>query len=301
MSDFRDALRAAGLHPRDVVADGRVRRCTTESKPHKRNGWYVLHQDGRGVWGDWTTGDGSALGHWSDGRAVNSAGSAASDAAQARRRERERAYRVQAMASARAYWREARPLNRIHHYVESKGLSPLGCAGLRANDGMLVVPVWFGDRITSVQTISPDGEKRFWPGAPVKAGCYLMDRPKAAVTAFCEGLATGLAVFQSVRMARVVVAFDAGNLLPVVQRLQPHGSVVFCADNDWATLAKRGFNPGIEKATNAASLIGAGVAYPKDIEGTDWADALHEWGPSGARRIEREILAGARYVTGAAA
>ena len=46
---------------------------------------------------------------------------------------------------------------------------------------------------------------------------------------------------------------------------------------------------------NAAELIGAGVAWPEGIQGSDWADALAEW-PNGARRIEREILAGGRYV-----
>lgn len=30
---FEQAIRAAGLHPRDVVADGKIRRCATESKP----------------------------------------------------------------------------------------------------------------------------------------------------------------------------------------------------------------------------------------------------------------------------
>lgn len=129
-----------------------------------------------------------------------------------------------------------------------------------------MVPVWHGDWLISVQTIGLDGVKRFWPGAPVKGGCVVLDRPRAAVTVLCEGLATGLALFQSMRQARVVVAFDAGNLLPVVDRLKPTGSVVIAADNDHATLAKRGFNPGLDKARNAAELIGCGVAYPRELK-----------------------------------
>jgi putative DNA primase/helicase len=212
-------------------------------------------------------------------------------------RARERAYRVQAVASARKFWEQSRPLNRPHQYLERKGLSPQGCAGLRTNDGLLVVPVTVDGRLSSVQTIAPDGAKRFWPGAPVKGGYYLIQRPGAALTAFVEGLATGLAVYQAVRAANVVVTFDAGNLPVVVQRLRPMGSVVVCGDNDHATLARRGFNPGMNAAQTAAGLIGAGVACPKGIEGTDWADALYEQGPGAARRIEREILAAARYVT----
>lgn len=183
----------------------------------------------------------------------------------------------------------------LHPYLEAKGLTAAGCAGLRVFNDLLVLPVWFGQSLTSIQTIDVDGNKRFWPGAPVKAGAYVIDRPQAAVTAVCEGLATGLAVYQSMRSARVVVAFDAGNLAPVVDRLRPTGNVVICADNDHATQARTGINPGIQKAINAAELIGAGVAYPKGIQGSDWADALAEW-PNGARRIEREILAGGRYV-----
>lgn len=72
---------------------------------------------------------------------------------------------------------------------------------------------------------------------------------------------------------------------------------MICADNDHGTEAKRGTNPGREKAANAAELIGAGVAWPEGIEGTDFADALLEFGQGGHKRIERQILAKARYVT----
>ena len=292
--NFQQCLQSAGLHPRDIVADGRIRRCTTESKPGKRNGWYVLHLDGHGAWGDWTTGTGEVLGHWRDSTATTVR--PVDETRLKVQRDRERAYRIQAMRSARAFWDRARPLNRPHPYIERKGLTPLGCAGLRQHDGLLVVPVWHGDWIVSVQTITHDGVKRFWPGAPVKAGAYLIDRPRAAVTAIVEGLATGLAVFQSLRQARVVVAFDAGNLLPVIDRMKPGGSVVIAADNDWKTEARRGMNPGVEKARNAAELIGCGVAVPAGIEGSDWADALREIGDGAAKKIERQILAQARYV-----
>jgi phage/plasmid primase-like uncharacterized protein len=87
-------------------------------------------------------------------------------------------------------------------------------------------------------------------------------------------------------------------LMPVVNRLRPTGNVVLCADNDHGTLARRGFNPGIEKATNAAELIGAGVAYPQGIEGTDMADLLKEHGTAGAKKVERLVLGASRYVTG---
>ena len=288
---FEQALRSSGLRPRDVVADGKWRRCATDDKPKKRNGAYCLHSDGRGFWRNWATD--LELNSWRDERAtVRPVDQARLDA----QRDRERSYRIQAMRSARAFWGNARPLNRIHPYVDRKGLSPLGCAGLRQHDGLLVSPVWLGDWIISVQTIRPEGEKRFWPGAPVKAGAYVLRRDRSAVTVLVEGLATGLAVFQAVRQASVIVCFDAGNILPVVQRIKPTGSVCIAADNDHKTEVRTGTNPGLQKARNAAELIGCGVAHPRGIEGSDWADYLIEHGEGAARRIEREILAGSRYV-----
>lgn len=290
---FEQALQASGLLPRAIVADGKWRRCPTMDKPKKRNGAYVLHADGRGYWRNWATD--SDINSWSDKSVTHS--SPVDLAAIERRRQQERAQRLRAIDGARAHWARCAPAHGLHPYLERKGLSAVGTQALRVWGDALVVPVLWKGRIISLQSITPDGQKRFWPGAPVKSGALVLDRPRAALTAVCEGLATGLAIFQSVRNARVIVAFDAGNLSPVVDTMRPTGSVVICADDDHGTEARRGFNPGREKATNAAELIGAGVAWPEGIEGTDWADALAEWGVSAHRRIERQIQAKARYVT----
>lgn len=290
---FEQALQASGLLPRAIVADGKWRRCPTMDKPKKRNGAYVLHADGRGYWRNWATD--SDINSWSDKSVTHS--SPVDLAAIERRRQQERAQRLRAIEGARAHWARCAPAHGLHPYLERKGLSAVGTQALRIWGDALVVPVLWKGRIISLQSITPDGQKRFWPGAPVKSGALVLDRPRAALTAVCEGLATGLAIFQSVRNARVIVAFDAGNLSPVVDTMRPTGSVVICADDDHGTEARRGFNPGREKATNAAELIGAGVAWPEGIEGTDWADAIAEWGVSAHRRIERQIQAKARYVT----
>lgn len=271
---FEDALRLAGLMPKSIIADDRWHRCATENKPRKRNGAYRLARDERIGWfRDWALHDGAQT--W---RADGEYDIRPIDERKLRAdRERERSRRIAAMRGAREFWNAAQPMRALHPYIARKRLAALGCAGLRVSGALLVVPVWHGEWIVSVQTISEDGEKRFWTGAPVKAGCYVIERKGAALTVFCEGLATGLAVYQSMRVARVVVCFDAGNLLPVVQRLKPAGSVVIAADNDHETEARIGVNPGIKKAKEAAEAIGCGVAYPNGISGSDWADALVEW------------------------
>lgn len=295
MMGFEQAMRASGLIPGVVIADGKWRRCKTEDKPRRRNGAYVLYPDGRGYWRNWATDH--DVNSWRDGSSEIRMPTPAELAERERRKKQEREYRLRAIRGAREQWAQARPPRSLHPYLERKGLSAVGTNALRVHGDALIVPVFWRDRLMSIQTITPDGQKRFWPGAPVKGGAFVLDRPRAAVTAVCEGLATGLAIFQSLRMARVIVAFDAGNLVHAVDQLRPTGSVVICADNDHGTEAKRGTNPGREKAANAAELIGAGVAWPEGIEGTDFADALLEWGQGGHKRIERQILVKARYVT----
>lgn len=290
---FEQAMQAAGLRPRDVVADGQWRRCPTEGKPKKRNGAYLLSVDGRRGWfRDWADPLGGVIEWAAEGPSQYRPGDAAK---LERQRVADRRKRVLAIRGARAYWQAAQPY-RGHRYISGKTLSAQGCAGLRVRDGLLVVPVWLGDAMVSVQTIDEAGQKRFWPGAPVKAGSFVLERDRAALTAVCEGLATGLAIYQACRLARVVVAFDAGNLVPVVHRMALSGSVVLCADNDYGTLARRGFNPGLQAAQNAADLIGAGVTFPSGIEGTDFADAVRELGPKAYRHIERQITSAAKYV-----
>lgn len=292
---FEQAMQACGLIPGVIVADGKWRRCKTTDKPKHRNGAYVLHVDGRGYFRNWATDH--AVSAWSDESTQIRTPSAAEMAERERRKKQEREYRLRAIRGAREQWAQARSPRSLHPYLERKGLSAVGTNALRVHGDALIVPVFWRDRLMSIQSITPDGQKRFWTGAPVKGGAFVLDRPRAAVTAVCEGLATGLAIFQSLRMARVIVSFDAGNLVHAVDQLRPTGSVVICADNDHGTEAKRGTNPGREKAANAAELIGAGVAWPEGIEGTDWADALVEWGEGAHKRIERQIQAKARYVT----
>lgn len=317
---FRLALEAAGLLPGEIVPDGKVRRCRTVRQPHKRNGWLVLRPDGTGIWGDWASGGSDVLGTWRDEHAHVDPAKAAQLAERARRqREQDHQKRLAAIYKAREIWASSTDY-RVHPYIESKGLSSLGCHHFRlwkgtishrvgeddsgrpifdaVTDTWLVVPMYWGDRIVSLQRISSGGLKLNLPDAPTKGVSLLLGRPRPSLTVLCEGPATALALYQCMRNSSVVACFVAGNILPVIQAVKPTGSVVIAADNDYGTQARRGFNPGLDKARNAAELIGCGVAAPEGIEGTDWADALREWGPMGAKRIERLVQAGARYVAG---
>lgn len=292
MSTFLDFCKANGVIIDSLPPAGVWKRYKTLDKPNHRNG-AVKYMVDHGFVRNWAT-DSEANVWQQEGRDTQAK---PIDMARIQeQRARDRAYLVQSVKSARAFWNAATPLSLHHPYLAAKGLEPLGCAGLRIHDGLLVVPVMLGNALISVQTITFDGGKRFWPGAPVKAGSFVIRRPRSAITILCEGLATGLALFQSVRNASVVVCFDAGNLVKVAEYMRPTGSVVVFGDNDHKTLVKIGKNPGLDAARNAAELIGAGVAWCEGIEGSDADDYLRELGEGAARKLERLVLAKAKYV-----
>lgn len=271
MNSFADFVRSAGLIPGDILADGKWRRCATETHQRKKNGSYKLAPDGLVGWVQ--NFEGGNLLTWRPDRA--DAPAKIEHAAIASRQAQARRDLIKATQAARAFYIGCKPLRGGHPYLESHGLSMTGCFGLKIDsDGWLVAPVLLDGNLMSVQRISPDGEKRFWPGAAVKSGSYAVERRHASVTVLCEGLATGLAIFAATPLARVLVAYDCGNMPRV--RIPRQGMAVVAADNDWKTATKIGHNPGIEAAREAAEAIGCGVAIPAGITGTDWCDYRQE-------------------------
>lgn len=286
---FLLTLQAAGFMPREVLADGRWHRCATVDKPKKKNGAYKLALDGRRGWFRNFATD-LDCNVWADDRPITEADKRrVVEEAEAQLR-RERASQIAAMALMREHWDRLPPLAGGHPYLEGKGLSMQGCVGLRRDGDKLVIPMVRRGYLVSLQTITPDGQKKYRAGCPVAGASFVMQRPGATLTCFVEGFATGLAVFQCVPEARVIVCFDAGNLVRVAQDAKVRGLVVVCADNDW----QGAVNAGVEKGRKAAEALGSGMSYPQGIEGTDWADALKEWGSTARVRIE--VMRGAKFV-----
>jgi putative DNA primase/helicase len=92
----------------------------------------------------------------------------------------------------------------------------------------------------------------------------------------CEGVATGLTIFNALPQSRVVIGFSAANLIALAESLKWVGWAVVAGDNDHETARELGRNPGWDAATKAAQIIGCGVAVPEDIRGTDWNDYFAE-------------------------
>jgi putative DNA primase/helicase len=281
LSDFRDAILAAGLMPPEHIAPGKFYRFPGEGKKSSnRSGWCKLFEDGLGgVFGDFATG---LQGTWRESRDDRDPGEWRRQAAAARasaRQAREQDHQA-AAGRARAIWRSANPADESHPYLARKHIAAYGTRVDR--HGNLVVPVYARRRLVSLQLIAPDGAKRFLRGGQTKGG-YFPIRGNHSTIVICEGFATG-ATIASATGHLVVVAFNAGNLLHVAEsarRQYPHGDIVIAADMDRSTPG----NPGLAKATLAARAVNARLAvpqFPPTVPGSDFND-LANWprGPHG--------------------
>ncbi len=259
---FRQAIAAAGLQPPgEIFDDGVIHRFNTGSKPHRKNGWYILYSDGMsaGAFGDWSQGFTQS---WSckpktvmtDEERITHLGRI-----EAIRRQRERYIeRRQQFVAGQAIrrWDAATPCAR-HEYLTRKGIQP---HGIKLESSDLLIPLRdSAGKVHSLQTISPDGSKRFMMGGRVK-GCYYAIGKPQGVLIVCEGFATGASIFECTGHA-VAVGFNAGNLEAVavaLRRKYPDYTIVVAADDDDQTPG----NPGLSKAKLAVSAASAVLAAP---------------------------------------
>lgn len=154
-----------------------------------------------------------------------------------------------------------------HGYLKHKRIQPHGAkiyhgslsiGGMACNNS-LMIPMKLNGKISSLQFINRDGEKRFLPDG--EKGYYLIGKiAPDAPTCIAEGFATGASIHEATGHA-VVVAFDAGNLRKTAELLRakyPVVVIVLCADDDEA---------GRHGATEAAQAVGGFVAMPVFREG----------------------------------
>lgn len=294
-ADFEAFVRSYGLDPGPIVADGKWRRCRTDSHPRRRNGSYKLAADARIGWCQ----DFATMGEPATWKAGHDTPVPTFDPSALRKAAAEaRALQVRATQAAREFYlKRCDPLKNSHPYLEAHGLDVAGCYGLRVDrNGWLVVPMFRDRNLMSVQRISPDGLKRFWPGAPTAGASYVIERAHASITVLCEGLATGLAIFNAAPLTRVVVTFTASGLTKHALTAPYTGMVAVASDNDHRTVCQRHkadglqspfepwaerprwclCNPGRGAAVVAAETLGCAYAEPQGIQGTDWSDYRSE-------------------------
>jgi putative DNA primase/helicase len=293
---FRDAMADGGVPPPDYInPDGRLHRFRVEGdKSGSQNGWYLLHMDKvpAGAFGNWKSGD---QGTWcakskSSMTCQDRANLDAMVEQSRRQRDAERTQKQgQAAWRAAQVWGLAQPAPADHHYLEAKRVFPHGIR--QTLSGELVIPLWDGTQITSVQFISMEGEKRFLPGGKITGGWFQIGRIEEGKPVLIgEGFATCATLHQETG-APVWVAFTAGNLLAIARKAReayPHGKIIVAGDNDAWTPG----NPGATKARAAARDVGGKVLIP-DFTGMDMAGKPTDWNDYFALRdqVRQEVVA----------
>lgn len=263
LSNFRDAIRAAGLEPPDVIEPGKLHRFPGVGKRNGNTaGWCKLFDDGLGgCFGDWSSGFSE---NWQAKRdkpfsAVEREAFKRHVAEALAQLDAERKARpAEAATKAAAIWNAAAPAPGDHPYLVRKGIEPHGA---RLHNGALLIPMREGGELHSLQFIGPDGDKRFLTGGRV-AGCYFSIGGTQSAAALCiaEGFATGATIHQATGHP-VAAAFNAGNLKAVAQAMRerfPALPLIVCADDDAGTEG----NPGLSKASEAVRTIGGLLAVP---------------------------------------
>ena len=157
-------------------------------------------------------------------------------------------------------------------YLQAKGVPAFG---VREDlDGTLLVPVMTVDKeLRGLQTISPEGEKRFMYGMEKNGNFHMIAEPGKDLSQgeiiLAEGYATGASLHMATEKP-VAVAFDAGNLEPVAKKLRekfPNAAITICADNDHKHTRRtpegvEPWNKGVELAQRAVQEVGGKVVAP---------------------------------------
>lgn len=163
--------------------------------------------------------------------------------------------------------------------------------------GELLIPVTdtLNKNFLGLEKISLTGQKGFLSGTHYTGGCFEilpMGYENAPIAYLCEGLSTGIAVAILTRGGfAVFCSLSCGNFKAVATKLRERlegKKLILMADNDGATLAKTGRNPGIEaaEAVKAAGLVDEVIPARipgRETENIDWFDIL-------AVRFEKGVL-----------
>lgn len=267
LSNFRDAIRAAGLEPPDAIEPGRLHRFPGNGKrPSNRAGWCLLFDDGLGgCFGDWSSGLSETWQANRDkpfSRAERAAFTCRVEDTKQQAEAERRTRQAEAASRAIAIWNAATLAPQNHPYLIRKRIRPHGA---RLHNGAVTLPVMdFTGKLTSLQFIAADGGKLLLSGGR-KQGCFIpvaggMGNPTRVI--ICEGWATGCTLAEDETAALVLAAIDAGNLETVALSARhrwPSTKLVITGDDDRQTVG----NPGATKAKTAAIASGALLALPQ--------------------------------------
>ena len=272
VSAFLDAMEAAGMKPVGSISsrlgsDILRFQCKGDRKG-KQNGWAVLHLDARPA---------GAFGNYRLGISERWRADCPDALTRDERRVRAKQYRDerarreaiihdgQALAAVACSqrWQRASDVDSRHPYLVAKGVTG---EGLKLEANRLLVPMFGADGLLwNLQTIDPDGVKRFAKGGR-QGGLHLLLGDPDAALAVAEGYGTGAVVRRATGLP-VAVAFSGKNLTATAIAMRerfPGADIIIAADDDAHLVdhpqIKR--NLGLDYAHAAAQAVGGRVAVP---------------------------------------
>lgn len=288
LQTFREILNDKGLIPSEIIADGELHRCPTQTKPHKQNGAYIAHLDAPVTlwWCNWETIDQGTFTE-AEEKPLSPAEKEALQLRQSTiRQQRDAEYaqrQAKAAQMAQSDLNASMPCSQEHPYLRRKGVPAL--AEIRQDrHGALLVPVRDDSgNLQSMQRITPEGEKRFLMGGKVYGGYFVIQGKSEKPIAVCEGYATGASIHLAYE-GTVYVAFSANNLPIVAGTVRskfPDKTILICGDDDEA---------GRSKGQEAAQKAQARLVLPTFTTGagTDFND-LHQC--EGLQEVRRQLEA----------
>jgi len=305
-----------GLEPQQPLIYGKLTRCkTAQDKGKEKNGWYVIYEYLTeknetlifGSFGDWRSGVSNKI-KVKAGRMSQEE----RDVMRARQEDgKRRAAEIAANAARRAANRAFGLFQRMPEkgrcaYLDRKQIIGFGVR-YAPRSGAVLVPMYnVRDQIVGLQVIFPEKQadtgrdKSYWPYGMSKEGAFHLIGPHpepGEPVLVCEGYATGASLHMATSLT-VAIAFDAGNLREVAKVMRdrfPGRALIVCRDDDWKTKRHNGepWNPGEEKGSNAALIVGGQVVGPvfsgeREIKWTDFND-LHC--SEGLEAVRRQVLA----------
>ena len=184
--EFREAIVKAGVTPPDaIIADGQLHRFPSNGDRNDHAGWYTLFDDEvpAGAFGCWRLG----LKQTWCAKATTTLNAterrALGERLRAMRRQRnddKRRQQAEAVVRARTIWEEAQPASDDHPYLLRKQVK---AHGLRVTaDGRLIVPIYQGDGLSSLEFIDATGDKKYLSGGAKKDGAFVIGDSTNATT-----------------------------------------------------------------------------------------------------------------------
>ncbi len=236
-----------------IPDDGELYRFHVNGKSGK-NAWAVKFAGGEaGIYGCWGVTDEDGI-FWSDRGAV------IDDAKREKWRldsERIKARKIEGWERVArecvAKWEALRDGGKSE-YLRKKGVNAWGVKVDSA--GVLWIPLRDkAGKLWNLQRIAEDGEKLFEFGGKV-SGCHFIIDGSADRVVLCEGYATGASIHEATGY-RVIVCFNADNMVKVAAEFANVSGVVVAADNDES-------GKGEFVARKIKDLYGIGYVMPRE-------------------------------------